>query len=511
MEQIITGEGQLVPNLDAQITKSGIAEAGTDYHTVAIIGAQSSGKSTILNLLFGTKFETMNESTGRQQTTKGIHAAKSVDSPILLFDVEGCDSRERGDSDALFERKSALFALALSEILIINMWESDIGRYQASNIPMLKTVFEVNVQLFLAQSNVKSKILFVIRDCTHPNFDAITFQIDRDMRNIWDEIEKPDSLKDKDINDFFDIQFYSVHHMKIQPDVFKQDIDNLRKWFNDSTYEHYLFKEPSSKVVPGEGLTQYIRNLWEVINENKELNIPSQRTMLSRFKCDENAKLALEAFTQEIHEKLENVIDTTLNVMPDFKEIGDKIVAKYLKQYNDSSWRYIDAIVTERETELINEMKAVVEPIFNKQCSIYSANIMNQFLTFTKAHEHTFVRGGRWTKEIEAEIDRLDTILNNDIDNSKISPFDLKFGLDTKQSMTNHKNQRQEELVKNLYTMTITENMREFHDKAGIILRDANTSMWDDLKSLMNKSAADTEKEIKDILLYFFLYRFLAN
>ena len=46
----------------------------------------------------------------------------------MIFDIEGSDSRERGDADALFERKAALFGLALSEVVMVNMWENDIGR-----------------------------------------------------------------------------------------------------------------------------------------------------------------------------------------------------------------------------------------------------------------------------------------------------------------------------------------------------------------------------------------------
>jgi len=67
---------------------------------------------------------------------------------ILVMDVEGTDGRERGE-DQDFERKSALFALATSEVLIVNIWEHQVGLYQGANMGLLKTVFEVNMQLFL--------------------------------------------------------------------------------------------------------------------------------------------------------------------------------------------------------------------------------------------------------------------------------------------------------------------------------------------------------------------------
>jgi protein SEY1 len=63
--------------------------------------------------------------------------------------MEGTDSKERGGEENLgFERKISLFALSMTEVLIVNMWHQDIGRYNASNYSLLKTVFELNLQLF---------------------------------------------------------------------------------------------------------------------------------------------------------------------------------------------------------------------------------------------------------------------------------------------------------------------------------------------------------------------------
>ncbi|RKP22326.1 RHD3/Sey1 [Syncephalis pseudoplumigaleata] len=63
------------------------------------------------------------------------------------MDVEGTDGRERGENQD-FERKSALFSLATAEVLIVNLWEHMVGLYNGANMGLLKTVFEVNLQLF---------------------------------------------------------------------------------------------------------------------------------------------------------------------------------------------------------------------------------------------------------------------------------------------------------------------------------------------------------------------------
>ncbi len=95
---------------------------GKNYNTIAIIGPQSSGKSTLLNKLFDTNFEVMSNSVGRGQTTKGVWAASHTDSRVFILDCEGTDSKERGDDRNKFEHSSSLLCLALADLLIINMW-----------------------------------------------------------------------------------------------------------------------------------------------------------------------------------------------------------------------------------------------------------------------------------------------------------------------------------------------------------------------------------------------------
>jgi hypothetical protein len=101
-----------------------------------------------LNLIFGCTFEILDANKGRMQTTKGIWMAKSSDSSVLIFDIEGTDSKERGEQRMTFEQTTSLFALAIADVLLINMWTTDIGRYGASNYGLLKVIFEVNLKLF---------------------------------------------------------------------------------------------------------------------------------------------------------------------------------------------------------------------------------------------------------------------------------------------------------------------------------------------------------------------------
>lgn len=113
---------KLSDEIEKNIEKSGFDKLGKDYNTVAIIGAQSTGKSTLLNKLFDTNFEVMSTKVGRGQTTKGVWMASHTPSKVLVLDCEGTDSKERGEERHKFEHTSSLFALAMADLLIINMW-----------------------------------------------------------------------------------------------------------------------------------------------------------------------------------------------------------------------------------------------------------------------------------------------------------------------------------------------------------------------------------------------------
>eukprot|EP00798_Chlamydomonas_sp_ICE-L_P001566 gene1566-32948_t len=76
--QLVDGDGAFQgEQLDSFADEIKLAEKRKDYQVVAIMGPQSSGKSTLLNYVFGTQFVMMDAMTGRSQTTKGIWMTKS--------------------------------------------------------------------------------------------------------------------------------------------------------------------------------------------------------------------------------------------------------------------------------------------------------------------------------------------------------------------------------------------------------------------------------------------------
>jgi len=341
----------------------------SSYSVVGIMGCQSGGKSTLLNLLFGTKFQEMDSSHGRSQTTKGVWMDSGAQKrDLVIMDLEGTDSGERGEDRTTFERQTSLYALAVAEVLLINMWEHDIGRYTASNYGILKTVFEVNLQLF--DSTNRTVLMFIIRDHIEEETpeEQLRTKLYKEVDKIWAEIRKPEKFRNTTVAELFELKFCALPHMKLQKQQFKQRVDKLREQFVNPQDEGYLFQgdHHGRKSVPADGFGLYMEQCWQTIRSNKELNLPTQKEMLATFRCDEIIHtLYVDTFVPGLAE-LKEAAATEL-VADAFADTCDPLLAAILADYSDETKHYHAGIVAAKKGELLRKMAREIEEIFATQ------------------------------------------------------------------------------------------------------------------------------------------------
>ncbi|ANZ74219.1 BA75_00294T0 [Komagataella pastoris] len=344
-------------------------EKGLNYHIVSVFGSQSTGKSTLLNHLFHTKFDIMDESQ-RQQTTKGIwlahanHIANSSEDGefanntknIFVMDVEGTDGRERGE-DQDFERKAALFALSTSEILIINIWEHQVGLYQGANMGLLRTVFEVNLSLF-AKNKQRCLLLFVIRDHVgNTSLESLSDVLTLDLQNIWSQLSKPEGTEGFELDDFFDLKFVALAHKLLQPDKFVEDISVLGdKFISDDQ----LFNEGYHRAIPIDGWSMYAEQVWEQIETNQDLDLPTQQILVARFRCDEISSQVYESFHEQFVKS--NWEDLS------FAELGNllkELRQNTAQQYDVLAGRYTESVYLQRKKLLVQKVDLSILEVYN--------------------------------------------------------------------------------------------------------------------------------------------------
>ncbi|XWS18861.1 hypothetical protein CRYUN_Cryun32bG0081400 [Craigia yunnanensis] len=293
---LIDGDGSFNDTgLERFIKEVKLGECGLSYAVVSIMGPQSSGKSTLLNNLFYTNFREMDAFKGRSQTTKGIWMAKcaGIEPCTLVMDLEGTDGRERGEDDTAFEKQSALFALAVSDIVLINMWCHDIGREQAANKPLLKTVFQVMMRLF---SPRKTTLMFVIRDKTRTPLENLEPVLREDIQKIWDSVPKPQAHKETPLSEFFNVEVVALSSYEEKEEQFKEQVANLRQRFFHSIAPGGLAGDRRG-VVPASGFSFSAQQIWKVIKENKDLDLPAHKVMVATVRCEEIANEKYAGFT----------------------------------------------------------------------------------------------------------------------------------------------------------------------------------------------------------------------
>ncbi|KAJ2859726.1 Dynamin-like GTPase that mediates homotypic ER fusion [Coemansia aciculifera] len=354
-----------------------LAKAGFDYDVVAVFGSQSTGKSTLLNRLFGTRFDVMSEAQ-RQQTTRGIWTDRGTGGmPVLIMDVEGTDGRERGEHQD-FERKSALFSLAVAEVVIVNMWENMVGLYNGANMGLLKTVMEVNLQLFSGGEPKKTLLYFVIRDhVSAAPLESLAATLTKDLARIWASLSRPPGTESATLDSYFDLKFASLPHKLLQPADFEREAMGLRRQFTDAGSSGYVFKAGYKRRVPADGFPHYASSVWEKVMSNKDLDLPTQQELLAQFRCDEIAAVALEPFREALVPVRLRVQEG--KVVEDLGAVAQAARTQALEAFVAQAARYHSGVYGKKRAGLVATLDSELHAVFLNQVKNASAQAAEAF------------------------------------------------------------------------------------------------------------------------------------
>jgi len=168
-----------------------------------------------------------------------------------------------------------LFALAISDVLLINLWTTvrlkqktlswqDIGRYRASNLGLLRVIFEVNMLLF--RSEQKKTLLFVLRDFSAQADNAEIITANIMFHKIWSEMYKQEP--DSKATEYFNFEIRFLPHKNFEESAFLKECQDLATGFSS------LFPRQLGDRVPLDGLPLFIEKLWDKIRSQRELNLP---------------------------------------------------------------------------------------------------------------------------------------------------------------------------------------------------------------------------------------------
>jgi hypothetical protein len=487
------------------ISAAKFSRRGFNYYSVFILGCQSTGKSTLLNNLFDTNFAVMVASTGRQQTTQGVWMgiSQKPDNALLVFDVEGTDAAERGESHVVFERKTSLFSLALSEILLINLFAHDVGRFEGSNLGLLRTVFELNLQLFQNSIKHKKLLFFVLRDHDGETpLDLLAQRATDDIAKVWATIEKPVQYQTSTIFEFFDLEFVSLPHYKFQKEKWLSDVKELRQRFeNPEIGEKFILKPNYKGDIPSDGFSKYAEKIWDIIVHEKDLDLPTQKQMLAIVRCDEIKKDAFDKVADQLTELSKKIVERR-EILENFGLTSKDILNSCLLEYEQNAVRYDQVIAKQKRDELENQILTILKESFHVLQKLIighcGTQLSDKVSTISKVEYQENVM------ELLRKIKDETTVLFNSLmENSIIPDSNWSFTRESEEMRNVILNivEKVKETQLSLWTAKMREEIKKkLSGSLRAILDKADPeSMWDNVKSIYSeilKSSVETVTKV---------------
>jgi hypothetical protein len=230
---------------------------------------------------------------------------------------------------------------------------------------LLKTVFEVNLGLFGkgGATDQRTLLLFVIRDhigTTPLKNLAATLEVD--LNRIWEGLSKPPGLESCKLSDFFDLSFTGLPHKILAAQQFEDSVASLRRRFADRSSPDYVFKPSYHKRIPADGVAFYMSKIWEQVQSNKDLDLPTQQELLAQFRCDEISAAALAEFSEQAKSQKKPI--ESGKVVEGLGEMMRAWRTRALTKYDTDASRYHQGVYKRKRTDLMAAMDATLSPLF---------------------------------------------------------------------------------------------------------------------------------------------------
>lgn len=366
---------------------------------VAVLGPQASGKSTLCNAALGADFPVAARSAVGTATTKGIAAAKAAAAKTcLVLDIEGCDSRARGRAGKAFQARCAALAASLADVVVLNFWYHDIGRFDASGYSLLETVFNEAVKASADGASFQSALVFAIRD-VDDDVDVAELQetLVSDAKEMWAGFASEASLEE-----VFDVSTVAFPHLRHRPDEFAAKADAFGKQITDPGADGFLPKTEFSKGIPADSYVVFARGIWDSFSASSARSGAravggggeaadaggegGEDSLLAAYRCNESFSEALQSSGAKVAE-----FTQSLDEGEKVDGLGakmDEVMTDALQLYDDAADEFADEPIHSRKRrELSTILDSSLHALFLKQIQLLRENALAHFKSATSSED----------------------------------------------------------------------------------------------------------------------------
>lgn len=177
---------------------------------------------------------------------------------------------------------------------------------------------------------------------------------------------QPEGLQSALLGDYFDLDFFALPHKLLQEEQFHAAIDELRRtrFSIQGRQDHTVsaLQPQYHRGIPIDGLPSYMSSIWDQVQSNKDLDLPTQQDLLAQFRCDEIASQAIEVFdvaTKPLRRPIESG-----KILPALHNNMKSAVSTAMKSFDHSASRYSPIVYQRKREDLLSKLHSAVEPLF---------------------------------------------------------------------------------------------------------------------------------------------------
>ncbi|CAI9114347.1 OLC1v1015055C2 [Oldenlandia corymbosa var. corymbosa] len=293
-------------------------------------------------------------------TTEGIWLARCIGiQPFtLVMDLEGTDGLDHGEEEPVLLKQIATFAVAVSDIVLLNVWCCDLGRENATNNNILRTVLQAMMQrLFDPRSTT---LMFVIRDKTRTPLGNLESIIHKDIQRIWDSIPKSRDLHSTSIYELFTVEVVALSSYDYKEEDFNKEVDDLRDRFVNSIEPGRLAGRRKALAAASEFPSAAVQ-IWNEIKGYKGFDLPSYKVLNSTVRCHDIADSKYDSFQKnEEWRGIQEIAQS--HPVPNFGKKLSTIIKTCLTEYDAETTYFDEAVRMRIRKQLEEKLLKLVQP-----------------------------------------------------------------------------------------------------------------------------------------------------
>ncbi|KAG8464345.1 hypothetical protein KFE25_003408 [Diacronema lutheri] len=342
---------------------------GRQLAVVASLGPRHIGKSSLLNQVFGAKFD--------DEAGAGVWISPaSHNKDVLLLNAMAADSAE----SELTQKRLAALCSSVADCVVLNAWYTTSARPTTATVDILSTLFAEQLRQASEGAGVqRSLVLYALHGT---DGDALSAQQLAELREqvaqTWEAVPKPAGLANAALSDYFDFKYIAVPPARAASEH-KEALSKLRAQFAPpaDAAAGSLLKPSYTKAIDVENFGVLAEQLWADACAEPDDGLAATREQLRMCYIASQALFAASAIADKALDKWSAQVARKRAVVA-FGAQGRQLLSRTLAKYDEdtAACEPGSKFVAMQRAQLSGRIKTELARLFNDQVRMLNVEAM---------------------------------------------------------------------------------------------------------------------------------------